>query len=265
MVFVKGKLSPKLMAALAKLRRLPVCEAGWSVRPNAFKKYPDGVSMCNALRHVMPEKAFAGYRYVYITDIDFIAFRHKKTHLDYFKIEMDKSKQPYAGFRGPVRGFRRRGVTVLGWTGAFTRISSGNLMLKGPQWFKKTRSARRKYAAILKRRRQDPNDRIRPASYREYDEVMLYRICAASKLKTPKREGCTLSNKPFNRRYRDIHLGDFKFKKRLRKKGLIHKDNIKAFKELQDDQGWGVAEHLATTNQTVRRRIHNMKEHVNNV
>ncbi len=265
MVYVKGKPSKKLMDALAKLRGAPKCEEGWSVRANAFKKYPAGVSMCNALRHLIPEKDFAGYQYIYVTDIDFVALRHKKSHLDYFKIEMDKSRQPYAGFRGPIRGFRRRGVTGLGWTGAFTRISSGNLMLKVPQWFKKTRAARRKYAAILKKRQQDPNDRIRPASYREYDEVMLYRICAASKLKIPKRAGCTLSNKPFNRRYRDIHLGDFKFKKRLRRPGWIHKDNIEAFKELQKEDGWAIAEKMATTNETVRRRVHNMKEYVNRV
>ena len=120
-----------------------------------------------------------------------------------------KIKSPCAVLRGAIKKPSRPKITAI-WDWDFTRIAGGHIMLKNPEWFEKTAAARILYRSILLSGTHDEFDNHPSCSYREYDEVMFYRICKKSGIEMPTEKNCFLNGKYFNAKYRDIHLGDFK-------------------------------------------------------
>lgn len=152
-----------------------------------FPGYPK--SSVNALRFFIPPVNFKDYKYVYFTDIDFIFLPHKRSLVEYHAQVMKNTNQIYSGHRGPVKGRWLR----------TPRMAAGAFMVH-QSWFKRTAVARKGWKKRLKKGMR----------YREHDEVMLYDICKKSGLHVPHWKGRFINNKPYDIKYRDIHLGDFK-------------------------------------------------------
>lgn len=231
-IFLRGVLNEDVKEALKLI------EGDYDIYENSFIDYPTRISTCNTLRHLLPANKFKGYEYLYITDIDFIFFRHRPTLGRYFQKIIEMNRQPYASFKGPRKHPRRFNH---GWVGNFTRIADGTLMLKIPEWFDITYTQRKKYKSLLKKSNHDNYDHHKPCSYREYNEVMLYRIVRNSGMKAPTNRRKFVCGKEYKIIYRDIHLGDFKFGRghsRYRMRKFTHYKNAKAFKRLQKDELW---------------------------
>ena len=237
-VYLRGKLNADVITTLDLIDE----QESFIIEEDSFLDFPTRESTCNTLRHLIPEDEFEGFDYLYITDIDFIALRHNPSHLDYFAENMSRTKLPYASFRGPFRKPYRPNISKAGWKGKFRRVVDGTLMLKIPEWYDATRKQRQHYWDVLLSGGNDGIDTHPSCSYREYNEVMMYRICSKSKIKTPKTRRCFPNGDIFSVKYRDIHLGDFKFKHRQTNHKYLEKkikiENIRQFIVLEQDPLW---------------------------
>ena len=256
-VFVRGYLNDVVKNTLKMVKG-----GNYTIVENVFKKYPDRTSVCNTLRHLIPQEHFEGFDYVYITDIDFLLFRHSPTLGEYFAHIIKKTGQPYASFRGPLGKPYRPYINATGWKGNFTRIADGTLMLKTPEWFNMTNKARSLYAKLVRNSKHDTFDKIIPASYREYNEVMLYRICKLSKIKTPTKRRKFLDGSAYNDNYRDIHLGDMKFNYTKRLKRKLTNENEKNFKALEKDTTWIALSEICSQCSVVKKSLHYLRKYV---
>jgi hypothetical protein len=238
-IFLRGKLPQGVRDCLEIIDET---YKNYKIYENHFLECPNRESTCNTLRHLVSAKYYKDYKYVFITDIDFIFVRQRLPFYTYFANRIRKTKQPYASFRGPLRQPLRPEIHKDFWTGNFTRIADGTLMLKNPAWFRKTRLARRYYLKKVRRGGHDKLDKHRSCSYREYNEVMLYRICRMAGVKTPWRHDRFVDGRRFNYSYRQIHLGDFKFKDRFpfkrKMRRYLTRGNFEKFLELEQDETW---------------------------
>lgn len=257
-IFLRGKLNEDVQEALKLI------EGDYDIYEDSFLTYPTRVSTCNTLRHLLPPKRFKDYDYLYITDIDFIFFPHDPTVGRYFQKRIQEGKQPYASFRGPLSRPRRPEINHNGWRGNFQRIADGTLMLKIPKWFDRIYVQRKKYKNLAKKSKHDNYDHYKPCSYREYNEVMLYRMVKNSGMKTPDKKNKFITGKPYNKLYRDIHLGDFKFERRKIRK-YIHYKNVKAFKRLQKDPIWKKICEICERNKKIRQNMGRLRKYVKKV
>lgn len=233
-IFLKGKLSDKCRKILKSLDN-----QNWSVIENFCINYPNRISVCNTLRHLLPPKEFKNFTHLYITDVDFLIFNHPAKSLGmYFVTKLQATGLPYASFKGPKYRPRRVYINQNGWRGPYTRIADGQLMLKIPEWWEATAKARKKYNKIVKYGKYDEIDKHPSCSYREYNEIMLYRICRISGLKIPVKHKRFLDGTKMRLAYRDIHLGDFKFSRRNFKYGWIAPENFVNFQELERENNW---------------------------
>lgn len=248
-VFLKGKLSPKCRKILKSLDN-----QDWSIIEGFRVSYPNRESICNTLRHLLPPDEFTEFTHLYITDVDFLIFNHPAKSLGmYFATKLNATKLPYASVKGPKNRPSRPEINKIGWRGPFTRIADGQLMLKIPEWWNKTAKARKIYNRIVKSGKHDAIDRHPSCSYREYNEVMLYRICKASNLKTPTKRKKFLDGTKIRLLYRDIHLGDFKFHNRNYKYGWIAPENFLNFYNLEKEETWQkLLEAIGESGQTLR-------------
>jgi len=209
---------------------------------NQFLDFPTRRSTCNALRHLINPKHYQGYDIVYPTDVDFIILPHRKPHWKYYENIMRKAFSPYAACRGPVRGFKNHPTGVKTWSGVHTRVAAGCSMYKYPDFYQQTADAREYYTSVLKMGGHDKYDEIASASYREYDEVMLYRLIHLSGLRLPGHTNIFINGEKADPKYRDIHLGDFKFKHRWnnkrKMKRILHNESVKAYRNLSKNTKW---------------------------
>lgn len=237
------------------------------VYEDMFKDYKIGSSTYNALRQLIPAKYFEGCDYLYPTDADFLIFKQKVAHVDYYAEIMEKLRIPIACARGPLKGMKSTRLDPNGWTENRTRIAAGCLMLKIPEWFDLTRTARQYYRKLVKHQKRDKFDSLPACTYREFDEVMIYRICKLAGLRTPERKDHFIHGKKMNSIYRDIHLGDFKFKKRYhnpnKMKRILRNRNVKNYLNLQNDPEWNeVAEYVSGKSGTIRRLLKKLDKYV---
>ena len=232
-LYLRGPMPPYVQEALKHVN-----SKNYNIVENAFKEYPNRVSVCNCLRYLVPEDDFSKFKYVYVTDVDFLMFPHKPTMERYYQKRMAESRGCFQTFRGTIRRPFRPRIGL--WENKFTRLAGGTVMLKH-DWFKKTKAARNYYRHILKHGDHDDMDKIPSCSYREYDEVMLFRICLKSGLQTPTKRRVLVGGSRYNIEYRDIHLGDFD-RKRIGKAKLrrmfLHAKNKAAFKLLEKEPKW---------------------------
>jgi hypothetical protein len=255
-VFVKGELKDNTRESL---KMIPY--DGWEVKEDCFKSYPNRPFITNCLRFLVNEKEYKGYDYVFIKDIDFLIFPHKISHLKFFKDAM--GGLPYFGVRGPYRHPRRYNINRIGWKGDFTRIAGGSFVFKNPEWFEKTRETQKKYRSFIKHNLSDDIDHHIPGSYREYDEVMLYRIVKKAGLPVPTRKNKNVYKKHAPKIYRDIHLGDFIKKKhgknRLAKRVAV--ENLKLFAKLEKDPLWLQIRRKAGENAKIREILRRVRKY----
>jgi hypothetical protein len=228
-VFVKGELKKTVKEALVLI---PYDD--WQVKDKCFGGYPDKPYITSCLRFLIRKKEYKGYDYVFVRDIDFLVFSHKVSHVAYFKKRM--GRLPYSGVRGPYRYPRRYQVNRIGWKGNFTRIAAGTFVFKNPEWFDKTGRVLKRYRYRLKHNKSDSGDDNSPASYRESDEVMLFRIVKKSGLPFPRRKGKDIYGKSMSKIYRDLHLGDFSKSKRGYKR-LVRRLATECLKEFVKMEG----------------------------
>jgi len=257
-IFVKGSLNETVKKAL---ELIPY--DGWDVKENCFKEYPSKQSITNSLRFLSSSKNYNGYDYVFVRDIDFLIFYHKTTHERFFVKRM--KKLPYFGVRGPYRKPRRAYVNRGGWKGSFTRVAGGTFVFKNPQWFDRTKKMIAHYRHNLKRNIPDNDDNNMPASYREYDEVMLFRIIKGSGMPAPSKKGKSVYGYTVPKRYRDVHLGDFNKEKhgyrRLVKRVAV--ENLKNFVKMEKkDVTWRKIRFMMSgKNSKIRECLRRLRKH----
>lgn len=126
--------------------------------------------------------------YVHVTDIDIFILPHERSHEDY-----------YSQYLINGASYLRGCLVCRGreWNGDETRISCGHIGFK-PSYYEKTVVSRKYYS--------DPENR---EFYREFDEVMMYRILNGQGCTIPEKPYCFANGDPWNKEYRDLHLNDF--------------------------------------------------------
>jgi len=236
------------------------------VYEDMFTDYKIGPSTFNALRQLIPAKYFEGCNYLYPTDADFLMFRQKTPHVEYYADIMHRTGLPIACARGPLKGLKTTRMPG-GWTEHRTRIAAGCLMLKIPDWFNATKKARRYYREVVKSQLRDRYDKLPACSYREYDEVMIYRICRMSKIRTPEWKDHFINKEKMSAVYRDIHLGDFKFKGRYhnvdKMKRILRRRNVRNYLKLQDDPEWyRITQYVSGKSKPIRRVLNKLERYV---
>ena len=102
-VFVLGKLRQPIKDILQEIKDLHMVDTDWEVIESALSSYPVRWHTPNAIRFLIPEKAFREFKYVFITDADFIYFEHSPSLLSFYRGIMKRSKLPYAACRSTVK------------------------------------------------------------------------------------------------------------------------------------------------------------------
>lgn len=263
-VFLTGKLSSDLKILLEKMKHW--CNSDFEVLEDQFQDIPKVKKhLNNALRLFVPDEYYKGYDYGYVTDIDFLVFKHKPTLKQHYVNLMCQAKQPYIAARGPYRKPRRKEINRHGWIRKYKRVIIGRLFFKVPEFLDKTRSQRNAYYRRFIQNKSDSWDNHKPGSYREYDEVMFNRILRESKLKTPKKPSKTCAGCGIGNLYRDIHLGDFKFSKRVHSKKFyskIKEETIAEYLNLKKDKYWQEILKVCKTKATIREAIRRLDKHI---
>lgn len=262
LIYLRGRLDDCVRDAV---RAIPY--KGYRILENQFLDYPHRLSMCNALRFVLGEKDFPSCDVVYFTDIDFIITPHKPALADFYYDKMKEIGQPCLAARGPITGFHRPEICAE-WNKEFTRIAAGVYGVMYPDYFKATKKAREKYRNILHQGASDEYDRHPAASYREYDEVMLYRILKDSGLKTPRHKYAYINKEKANSHYRSIHIGDFKtqFRKRFKSMSkmmrILSPANAKYFQDMDMDKSWKkISGAMCEKQKSIHKEIRRIRKH----
>jgi len=265
LVLVKGTIRPSCWDILRSPHFAHI--TGWKIVENQFSALPDKHGACGAARLLIPKELLTPYRFAYICDGDFLIFRHQTTHEEYHGRIMRRARVPYSTFRGPYRKPRRSEIHgSVGWKGNYTRLACGTLMIKPSEWYAATYNMRKIYKNASGKSKTDGVDKHRFASYREYDEVMLYRMVSMSGLHYPEQKLRMPDGSPFNLKYRDIHIGDYrsysKAKKRIRK--LVSVVNVRAIRNLYStDEHWCHVEQMCRRNTSlVRLPLQNMARYL---
>lgn len=212
----------------------------YTIYPDAYTNIIDRCkgrpSVCNALRFLLPEDVLYKYDYTYVLDVDLLGFRLNPAHVAWFRGRMD-SQGAIGAYRSPYRKPRRPSIYEAGgWRGKFARVAAGTVLLGRP-WWKLTHEARNYYLHLARSGQHDDQDKHPFGSYREYDEVMLQRICTRSGITIPTKRYRFYDGTRWPTAYRGIHVGDFKFRKqgKLRR---IHKKVGLAYRLLCQDEQW---------------------------
>lgn len=254
-VFLKGKLKDPIQEAL---KMVP---GDCKVIENYFTEYKMRPSTCNSLRFLVDAGEYEGFDYVFVRDVDFVVFGHEPTHMEYFSKRMKSSS--YYGIRGPYSHPRRPAISRIGWRQDFTRIAGGTLFFKNPQWLDMTKDQRARYRKLLLKGKHDEFDEHTPASYREYDEVMLYRICKGAGLRTPKIKNKDLYGHHISNVYRDVHLGDFAKKwSDARMKRVLAQENVKKYTGLEEDPAWQEIVKIVSSNDKVEKVLRRARKYM---
>ena len=116
----------------------------------------------------------------------------------------------------------------------FTRIAGGRFLVT-PKWFHRTKLIRGALLDFIQNESVDQTDGLQVCSYREYDEVALYRICKSAGFQTPEKKYCFTNGLSVNREYFDIHIGDFKFPWRIKQRECVTIRNKVSFRKLMHE------------------------------
>ena len=147
-----------------------------------FNDFPTTPYNAIALRFVVPPEYYREFDYVYITDIDIMIMPERVELADFHKAEMVASGLPYSNSTRNVHHY-------LG------NKSLTGLHFATRKWFEQTENERQRYYSLLQKGLV--------GNYREYDGVMLHRMCERSELKLPNKYN-------LKKRHHGIHLGNFR-------------------------------------------------------
>lgn len=217
----------------------------YMVSEDCWCNYPNLPSTTNALRFLAPEVLLTGFDGAYYTDVDFIFLPHEPDFCTYYHHKTQAWDECYWGKRGPNHG--------LGNSNAMKRIAGG-CFFAVPQWYKKTSDLREKMLAAVKAGKV--------GDVREDDERMLWDICAGSGLQCPTRKTNCRKQK-----YKEIHLGDFKFKgrwtsnKKMRKR--INMSNVWKWFRLNDDKAFEKIKNVCCEDDRIAELVNSLDEYMN--
>ncbi len=148
--------------------------------------------------------------YVHVTDIDILPLPHDRTHKSYYS-QYEVNGACY--IRGATEAYARK------WDGPDSRICGGHVGFF-PEYYERTVELRKHY--LNPRNIED---------YREFDEIMLYRILNKSGYPIPAKAYCFANGDAWDWEFRDLHLGDFRTLKYLK-----WKPDVKKVRELIEDE-----------------------------
>ena len=266
-VFLLGELNPEVEKSLQLIRESGI--RGFSVYTGAFSDILPAAyhkSVPNVMRFLVPHKYLRRYDYAYITDVDFLAFKHVPSH---FRYNIRLLDGPIAAHRSPKRKPRRPEVYGKdGWRGIYARLAAGTVLIKVEEWYKRTKKIRAYYTRLLKTGAKDPVDKQHVGEYREYDEVMLQRMCHHIGIGISEKRYHYKVGGKFNVLYRDVHLGDSKFRRHASKKKMakrIHKKNVKAFLSLEKDPVWQVIARRSGAVARIREALRRMRKYTESI
>jgi hypothetical protein len=259
-VFVRGSLNRKIRDFLKELG------LDGHVRDNAFNDYPETACTCNAMRALLPDYTFGSTEVALLADVDMIFVKHKVSHARYYQKIMDRSGQPCAIRIAKPGAPKRPEITGAGsWTGQYTRVTMGGAAIT-QKWLSAAHEERARYGLALKYRVTDGRDTHEAGSYREWDEVMMYRICRYSGLKIPTAPRTFVDGDMFDFQYRDIHLGDFKFEKRWTNKKrmaeLMPKSTVAQYRKMLDTQEWLEVEAFCRKSPQVKSDLKKLRTYI---
>jgi hypothetical protein len=239
-ILLTGKMNDIVRAGLSKVP--PEWGGRWRVLEDQFLDIPATAYTTNCLRYLIPHGLLHPYKYAYITDVDFVMLPHKIGLFRYFTDIMRVTKMPIASWRSAIRRAWRPEIHGTGgWEGKYRRIVGGTTMIDVRKWYKATSSVRDAYMRAALKRRSDGVDKHVFGSYREYDEVMLCRMCVMSGIATPDIKDTFVNGIPYNRMYRDIHLGDLKWGKKVGRKRfrkMVTRVNKRKYLKLWKKHEW---------------------------
>lgn len=175
------------------------------------------------------------YDYTFLTDIDFIFMPHEPSFDKYYIKKLANWGQSYWGMRGPKKNGLKR--------------IRGGAFLATRKWWDDTKDVREEMM------RKIMTGEI--GKVREDDETMLWQICAKSNLVLPTKKGNKRRSK-----YREVHIGDFKFPNRwtnMRKMGeKITKANMYKWYLLQKDAMWLEVRKICERDANVKKMLKNI-------
>jgi hypothetical protein len=240
LVLLVGHLNDTVKQAL---ELIPSDSGGrWRVLEGQFEDILSTDFSCNCLRYLVPQELLSGYKYAYITDVDFVMLKHVVPLRVYFKGIIKRTKLPIATFRSAIKRFWRPEIHGEGgWIGKYKRMVGGTTMIRIADWYKQTADIRKLYLLCAKTGKSDGVDEHHWASYREYDEVMLCRMCARAGIQTSGKRRRFVDGTRYNHEYRDVHLGDFKWnmaKSKRRFDANVTKTSVADFGELWKEEAW---------------------------
>lgn len=239
-IFLRGQLDDLTKETLVECGLYP------DILQDTWKGFPCHVSTTNALRFLLPSIHFSAYEWVYITDIDFVFLPHDPGFLTYYARKTEAWGEDYWSRRGPNR--------ASGTDKRAKRIAGGCMMVRAPEWFRRTADMRKKMMAKVE------SGEI--GQHREDDEIMLWDICAGSGMKCP--------TKKTNRRrkgYKEIHLGDFKFDGRWgsnrKMSRRISVGNFQKWFRLEEEPGWQKVCSFVEKDPEIKKILTNVREYMN--
>jgi len=206
--------------------------------------FPHNKSTTNCLRFLI-EPSYLRETFMYITDVDFIFLPHEPPLDQYYIERFWEWGQCYWA----RRGFKR----IVGSNEKAKRIAGGGVLVTA-DWFQATERLRGGYLEQVK------DGTL--GTVREDDEKMLWYLCAGSELKLPTKRGNRRK-----RKYKEIHIGDFKFdhrvakKKKMKKK--IPKGNYYKWHRLEEDPVWLELVEMCCKSEMVKDSITSLRTYMN--
>jgi len=238
-IFLRGKLDHITRVALCEADLYPL------ILQDTFPGFPNYTSTTNALRFLPGPREYMQYEWVYHTDVDFVFLPHEPDFLTYYARKADAWGEDYWSRRGPKR--------ASGTDERAKRIAGGCMMTRVPDWYVKTQELR---TEMLEKVRVGEIGR-----YREDDERMLWDICAGAGMKCPTKRGNWRHKK-----YKEIHLGDFKFDGRWgsnRKMARrISAGNFQKWFRLEEDPMWKHLCSIVEQDKEIKTILDNVREYM---
>ena len=232
-IFTHGKINSVVIKALE------IAGGNCELIPGVFDEWVKYKYSPISWRFLVQPKHYEGYDYVYVTDIDMMIIKEKVSLLTFHKLEMQKTGLCYSN------SLRNR----KHWQG---HKSLTGLHFFNQVWLKKTETARKHYAKLVKKGLR--------GKVREFDGRMLYKMAKVAGLKFPEK-------KPLVKRHHGIHLGGnyrlFSSKYKIQKR--IDKRKCKRWIKLKEDPRYTEICELISIDPMVKKQLKWLDAHCKRV
>lgn len=203
-----------------------------------FEDFPKYAYNTIALRFIVPPEHYEVYEYVYVTDIDMLIMPERIALDEFHRGEMVTTGLSYSNSLRNIHHYA-----------GFQSLSG--LHFAAQRWFDETEAERRRYWSLLR-------DGL-VGLYREYDGVMLYRMCERSGLKLPQKY-------KLKKRHHGIHLGNFRlFDSKEKWADRIPIDYRTQWQEwCRDSEFAGILAECRSKNKTLDEQVTMLDEFISN-